>query len=181
MNTSGSPARFPVVHRLRPGLSSLDPPVISDSRHSRRLGRILPVSVKAQTSTVRVLLVDDHPAVLAQVTQLLPAEFEVVRALTDGRELMTAMEKHHPEIVLLDITLPGTCGIDLAAQLRRAGNPVKVVFLTVHDDPDYVGAALSAGASGYVVKSRLAADLIPALRAVLEGRQFISPGGKHAA
>jgi DNA-binding NarL/FixJ family response regulator len=125
-----------------------------------------------------VLLVDDHPAVLTQVKQLLPADFEVVAALPNGSGLAAAIEKHRPEILLLDITLPGASGIELAAQLRRTGYSGKLVFLTVHDDPDYVGAALVAGADGYVLKSRLATDLIPALQAVLAGRQFVSPGSK---
>lgn len=127
---------------------------------------------------MRVVLVDDHPAVLAQVTRLLPADYEIVAALPDGTGLAAAIEKHRPEIVLLDITLPGASGIELATRLRRAGHLCKLVFLTVHDDPDYIQAALSAGAGGYVVKSRLAADLVPALEAVLAGRQFISPAGK---
>ncbi|HEX5399240.1 MAG TPA: response regulator transcription factor, partial [Verrucomicrobiae bacterium] len=88
--------------------------------------------MNTQATTVRVLLVDDHPAVLAQVTRLLPAEFEIVAALPDGTGLVAAMAEHHPEILLLDITLPGASGIELATRLQRAGHSCKVVFLTVH-------------------------------------------------
>ena len=123
-----------------------------------------------------MLLLDDHPGVLRQVAELLPAGFEVVAALDNAAALSEAMEKHQPDLVVLDITLPGASGIDLASRLRSARHPGKVVFLTVHDDADYARAGFAAGAKGYVVKSRLATDLVPALEAALEDRRFISQG-----
>ncbi|MFN0066531.1 MAG: response regulator transcription factor [Limisphaerales bacterium] len=123
----------------------------------------------------RVLLVDDHPAVLRQVAALLANEFLVVGALSDGQGLQRSIAADHPDLVVLDITLPGTSGIDLARDLACTANPPRVVLLTVHADPDYVRAAFAAGALGYVVKTRLACDLIPALHAVLGGKSFISP------
>lgn len=125
--------------------------------------------------TVRLLLVDDNPDVLRQVIQLVPSEFEVVGTLPDGAGLSGAMAAHRPDIIVLDVTLPGLSGIALARQLRNAGCPAKVVFLTVHSDPDYVRAALTAGAIGYVVKTRLSLDLVPALQAAFQGTRFISP------
>ena len=74
------------------------------------------------------------------------------------------------------MTMPVMNGIEAARHLHAAGSPVKVVFLSVHDDPDYVRAALAAGALGYVVKCRMASDLLPALREVSAGRSFVSPG-----
>ena len=124
----------------------------------------------------RVLLLDDHPAVLRQVVEMLPAGFEVVAALHNAVALPEAMEKHKPDLVVLDITLPGVSGIELASRLRRAGQPGKVVFLTVHDDADFARAGFAAGGTGYVVKARLATDLVPALEAALAGRKFVSPG-----
>lgn len=118
---------------------------------------------------------DDHPAVLRQVAQLLTGAFQVVDALLDGRQLRRAIELRHPELVVLDITLPGISGIELARDLTATASCPKIVFLTVHDDPDYAREALAAGALGYVVKSRLASDLVPALHAALEGRRFVSP------
>jgi DNA-binding NarL/FixJ family response regulator len=126
------------------------------------------------TSPVRVLLVDDNPAMLRQVARLLPADFDVVAALEGGAGLRAAVAFHHPDIVVLDITLPGETGIELAAAIARVGRAPKVVFLTVHGDPDYVTAAFAAGASAYVVKMRLSTDLVPALRAVLAGGRFVS-------
>ena len=95
--------------------------------------------------------------------------------LEDGAGLRGALQEHQPDIIVLDITLPGLSGIALAIQLRDAGVAARIVFLTVHNDPDYVRAALAAGAAAYVVKTRLSLDLLPALEAVIEGRRFISP------
>ena len=131
--------------------------------------------VSAVTTHIRLLLVDDNPAVSRQVIRLLPSGFEVVGMLKDGTGLRGALQEHQPDIIVLDITLPGLSGIALAIQLRDAGVAVRIVFLTVHSDPDYVRAALAAGAAAYVVKTRLSLDLLPALEAVIEGRRFISP------
>jgi DNA-binding NarL/FixJ family response regulator len=132
-------------------------------------------SVNAETTHARLVLVDDNPAVLRQIIQVLPAEFEVVDAFEDGDELLAAVEREQPDLVVLDITLPGASGLVLASQLAKAGSSARIVFLTVHSDPDYVRAALRAGAMGFVVKTRLSLDLEPALRAALAGKRFISP------
>lgn len=124
---------------------------------------------------VRVLLVDDNPAVLRQVTRVLPPAFAVVAALESGDLLQASVEAHQPDVVVLDITLPGQSGIALASQLKDAGCRARVVFLTMHRDPDYVRSAFGAGADGYVVKMRLALDLEPALWAALDHARFVSP------
>lgn len=123
----------------------------------------------------RILLVDDHPAVLRQSAALLADEFEVVDALPDGRALLETVAALRPDLVVLDITLPGHDGLALARQLAARAAPPGIVMLTVHADPDYLRAAFEAGAAGYVVKSRLATDLVPALRAVGAGGTFRSP------
>ena len=125
--------------------------------------------------TVRLLLVDDSPAVLRQVAQLVPSPFEIVCTLGEGAGLVGAVDTYRPDIIVLDITLPGVNGLVLAAQLSSAGCVAKVVFLTVHSDADYLRAALTTGAKGYVLKSRLSLDLVPALEAALQGMRFISP------
>jgi DNA-binding NarL/FixJ family response regulator len=122
-----------------------------------------------------VLLADDHPAMLALTTDVLAGECLVVGRVTDGYELLVEAERLHPDVVVLDITMAGLDGIEAARQLRRAHGPARLVFLTVHEDPDYARAALDAGGLGYVVKSRLATDLLPAIRAALADRTFISP------
>ena len=131
--------------------------------------------VNTATRRARLLLVDDNPAVLRQVIQLLPREFEIAGTLQDGAGLRDAVRDYQPDIIVLDITLPLVSGITLASQLRKAGCSAHIVFLTVHGDPDYVRAAFDAGAIGYVVKTRLSLDIGLALRAALRGERFISP------
>jgi DNA-binding NarL/FixJ family response regulator len=131
--------------------------------------------VPASTTLARVLLVDDHPEVLRQVARSLAGEFDVIATLPDGSQLDVALAQHRPDLIILDITLPGASGIDLARRLKASGCAVKLVFLTVHADPDYLRAALDAGALGYVVKPWLASDLVPALHSALAGRRFVSP------
>ena len=131
--------------------------------------------MNAEATHARLVLVDDNPAVLRQIIQVLPAEFEVVDTLEEGEELLATVEREQPDLIVLDIGLPGASGLVLASRLAKAGSSARIVFLTVHSDPDYVRAALRAGASGFVVKTRLSLDLEPALRAALTGKRFISP------
>lgn len=131
--------------------------------------------LSTESGLPHIVLVDDHPAVLRQTVQLLSARFQIVAALPDGRDLLALAADKHVDLIVLDITLPGLSGIDLAARLKAAGYVGKIVFLTVHADPDYAREALEVGASGYVVKPRLASDLVPALTAALGGEIFISP------
>ncbi len=123
----------------------------------------------------RVLLADDHEAFLAVEVRLLEPEFEIVTTAHDGREALEEAARLGPDALILDVSMPGLGGIEAARQLQASGSLAKVVFLTVHGDPDYVRAGLAAGAMGYVIKSRLASDLIPALREALAGRTFVSP------
>jgi DNA-binding NarL/FixJ family response regulator len=123
----------------------------------------------------RVLLADDHPAMLALTAAALADECLVVGNVGDGYELLAEAERLHPDVIVLDITMPRLDGIEAARQLRRAHQSARLVFLTVHEDADYARAALDAGGLGYVVKTRLASDLLPAIRAALADRRFVSP------
>ncbi len=123
----------------------------------------------------RVLLADDHEDFLAIETRLLEREFDVIEKVGDGRASLEEITRLRPDILVLDITMPVMNGIEAAQHLHASGSPVKIVFLSVHDDPDYVRAALAAGALGYVVKCRIASDLLPALRAASADRSFVSP------
>jgi DNA-binding NarL/FixJ family response regulator len=123
----------------------------------------------------RVLLADDHAAMLAQAINRLTGVFEIVGSVGNGLDLLEAAAQLNPEVIVLDITMPDMDGIEAARQLRKAGCRAKLVFLTVHNDPDYVQAALQAGGIAYVVKSRLASDLVTAIREALAGRSFVSP------
>lgn len=122
----------------------------------------------------RILLADDHAEFLALVVQLIESEFEVVQTFRNGRSIVDAAPKLDPDLIVLDISMPGLNGIEAAIQLQAAHCKAKVVFLTVHKDQDYLHSALSTGALGYVVKDRLASDLMPALHEALAGHRFVS-------
>jgi DNA-binding NarL/FixJ family response regulator len=123
----------------------------------------------------RVLLADDRPAMLALTASVLSNECLVVGSVADGRALLAEAERLQPDVIVLDITMPRLDGIATARELCRSDRPARLVFLTVHEDADFARAALDAGGLGYVVKARLASDLLPAIRAALADRRFVSP------
>jgi len=127
---------------------------------------------------IRVLLADDHETILASVRSVLGAEFDVVGAVCNGRDAIAEVQHLDPDVLVMDISMPGMDGLQAASKLCRGTCRTKIVFLTVHEDQDYVDAAFAAGASGYVSKSRVASDLVNAIREALNGRTFISKFGK---
>ena len=130
-------------------------------------------------SKVRILVADDHPGVRELVEDMLQPTFEVVGTVDNGKALVETALRLQPDVIITDISMPILNGIEAAKQLKESGSPAKVVFLTVHSDPDFVRACLNAGASGYLVKLRMATDLLPAIREALAGRIFLSPTGDH--
>jgi DNA-binding NarL/FixJ family response regulator len=126
-------------------------------------------------SRARVLLADDHSVMLDRVGGLLSSSFEVVGAVANGQEMISAGIRLNPDVIVADITMPGLTGIEAAQQLREAGSGARFVFLTIHIEHEFVDACVSQGALGYVVKSHMKTDLIPAIKAALMGRTFISP------
>lgn len=123
----------------------------------------------------RLLLADDLPEMLEKVAQLLRDDFEIVGYAQDGETAVEAATTLNPDLLVLDIEMPFRNGIQVASHLRDSGCKAKVIFLTAHDDVDYVEAAWSVGALGYVLKSRMATDLLPAVQGALRGSRFISP------
>jgi DNA-binding NarL/FixJ family response regulator len=124
---------------------------------------------------VRILLADDHPDMLAVVANLLGTSFDVIGMVGDGESLLDAAADLQPDVLVLDISMPLLTGIEAAQRLKKCGNTARIVFLTVHEDPDFVRASLATGAFGYVVKPRVATDLVVAIREAVAGRIFISP------
>ena len=122
----------------------------------------------------RIVLADDHREMRNLVTHILGQEFEIVQAVENGPALLEAAARYNPDLCLVDISMPIINGIEVAALLKKSEAKAKVIILTVHEDQDFVQAAFDAGASGYVVKSRMATDLRQAARAVLAGNTFIS-------
>lgn len=124
---------------------------------------------------IRVLLADDHIAILARIRRGLGDQFDIVDAVKNGQEAVEAVLRLDPDVLVTDISMPLLDGFQAASRIRNAGSRTKVIFLTVHEDVDFVSAAFAAGASGYVTKSRLATDLVSAINDALLGRSFVSP------
>jgi DNA-binding NarL/FixJ family response regulator len=124
---------------------------------------------------IRILLADDQPEMLAAVTRLLEDEFDIVAAIVNGEEAIEAVASLDPDLLVLDISMPALNGLEAASRLKSSALRTKIIFLTVHEDIDFVEAAFLAGALGYVLKGRFTTDLIPAIREVLQGRVFCFP------
>ena len=122
-----------------------------------------------------VLVVDDEPTVRKLMSLVLEEEgFHVLTAAT-AAEGLAKFRQHEPDVIVLDISMPGMSGLEVASRLRQAGCTAAVVFLTVHDEEDIIFAARAAGAMGYVVKPRLGSDLTLAVQEAHAGRPFVSP------
>jgi DNA-binding NarL/FixJ family response regulator len=122
----------------------------------------------------RVVLADDLPPVLSAVAKLLVGSFEVVGMASDGCAALEATLKLDPDLLVLDISMPGMSGIEVARELRNRGSRAKIVFFTVHEDADILATCLAAGGMGYVVKVLMETDLIPAMNSALAGHEFVS-------
>jgi len=127
-------------------------------------------------STVRILLVDDFAPFLSYVRNVLAEypEFDVIGEAADGLEALEKAKALQPSLILLDIGLPKLDGIQVATQLRTIAPLCRVLFLTAHSSRDMVPLALSIGALGYVSKWSAVRDLVPAVKAVCSGNQFVS-------
>jgi DNA-binding NarL/FixJ family response regulator len=113
--------------------------------------------------------------IVLAVQSFLEADYNVVGAVSDGQSLIEAIEQHSPDVAVVDVSMPRLTGLEAARQMRDMGSPTRVVFLTLQGDPEYLHAALAAGAVGYVLKYRLECDLPRAIEAALGGRRFVSP------
>ncbi len=134
----------------------------------KKQGQLMP-------TRLRILLADDHKAMQDRVRGLLDPEFEVVGAVDNGRELVDAAKELHPDILVVDISMPVLNGIEAVRQIRKLDTTAKIVFLTVHEDADIVPVCFEAGALAFVVKSRLASDLIQAIQVAATNHTYVSP------
>lgn len=132
----------------------------------------------------RVLLADDHALLLEAFRRALEPRFNVVGTVTDGTALLAEARRLEPDLVVLDVSMPGIDGLEVARRLRGEVPAARVVFLTVHDEPDMAAEAFRLGAFGYVLKTSALSDLVAALRAAMAGRRHLSralAGGDPAA
>lgn len=126
-------------------------------------------------AAIRILLADDSEAVLEELRAELDKEFEIVGAVANGRDAVEGVLRLDPDVLVLDITMPLMNGIQASSRLRESHPRTKILFLSIHEQSEYISAAFSAGASGYVTKRRLSSDLALAVREVNRGHTFLSP------
>jgi DNA-binding NarL/FixJ family response regulator len=129
----------------------------------------------------RILLADDHGVTLNGIQSLLRPYYEIVGEAANGRALVEAALRLKPDLIILDITMPLLNGVDAAVEIRKSLPGVNLLFLTMHRSAAYLAAALNAGATGYVLKTSAASELLEAVTSVLNGGIYVSPSlsGEH--
>src|SRR6266446_5463057 len=124
---------------------------------------------------VRVMLADDHTLLVEAFRKLLEQNFDIVGTVSDGRALLDAAPVLKPDVVLLDIGMPLLNGLDAGRQLKAKMPGLKLIFLTMNEDPDLAVEAMRAGAAGYLLKKSAASELFHAIQAALKGKSYVTP------
>lgn len=161
--------------QLAPGRSTKTLSELLLTVYSDKAYATIVVAERLTLGRARVLLADDHLMLVEALKKVLEAEYEVVGSVGDGLALLKAAEKLRPDVVVLDIAMPLMNGLDAGRQLQRDMPAVKLVFLTMNEDPYLVGEAFHAGASAYLLKQGAALELTKAISDVLKGRIYITP------
>lgn len=130
---------------------------------------------RTNLAIINLLLADDNAAMIAELRDALGEGFKIAGTAENGEQAVRGVVRFDPDVVVLDITMPLMNGLQVASRIRELQVRTKIVFLTVHEEPEYISAAFSAGASGYVTKRRVASDLVRAIREVADGGVFLSP------
>jgi DNA-binding NarL/FixJ family response regulator len=123
----------------------------------------------------RIAIAEDYVLIQENIRLLVQPECEVIAVVEDGEAALAAVAEYKPDVLLIDVSLPGTSGLAVAQRLNEIGSPVRVVFVTAHRDPQYVKRAFEIGAKGYVLKSTMRSELPAAIRAVMDGSTYRSP------
>lgn len=127
--------------------------------------------------TLKILIADDHPMMRQGLKQILELEddFIVIAQASNGEEVIQLAGMLKPDVILMDINMPVTDGIKATQKIRESGNQVKILYLTIHDDREYLFKALQSGAEGYVLKDAEPSMLVNAIRDICSGKTFIQP------
>ena len=131
--------------------------------------------LKRSPTRQRILIADDHAIVGEALRSLLSESYDVVGVVPDGRALLAEATKLTPDVIVLDIGMPLLNGLDAGERLKQLLPSVKLVFLTMKDDPNLAAAALNLGTVGYVLKHSAASELLKAISEVLRGRSYVTP------
>ena len=118
----------------------------------------------------RILVADDHASMLERVSRLLATDYDVVAAVSDGIAAVNEAIALQPDLLVFDISMPGLTGLEAAAKLAEHPPRPPVIFLTVHDEQEFIDAAREAGALGYVLKRNIMSELLPVVRRALAGQ-----------
>lgn len=126
---------------------------------------------------IRVVVADDHSVVREGIRHILESdpEFNVVAEAANGAEAIRTVREHRPDVAVLDVSMPGGTGLEVAAKLRAESPETRLLFLSMYDNPEYVLEAVRSGASGYLLKDTAATELRSAVRAVHQGEAYFSP------
>ncbi len=123
----------------------------------------------------RVVLADDHTMLVEAFEKLLAPSCDIVGKVADGRALLAAVREHHPDVVVVDIAMPLLNGLTAARQIREMDREVKMVFVTMNEDPELAAEAFRAGASAYLLKRSAASELVTAIQQVMQRRSYVTP------
>jgi len=123
----------------------------------------------------RVLLADDHALILGAFEKLLSEECDIVGQVSDGRALVAAADQLKPDVIVLDISMPGLNGLEAGRQIKQRLRNTKLVFLTMNEDADLAAEAFRSGASAYLLKRSAASELSIAIHEVMQGRSYVTP------
>jgi len=128
------------------------------------------------TQNIRILIADDHPLIRKGLRQMIEAEtdFEVIGEAADGRQALDLILQHQPPIAILDVSMPELGGFEVAGELRQRRLDTAIIFLTMHKDKNLFNKALDLSAKGYVLKDSALDEIVDALKAVAQGRPFVS-------
>ena len=128
--------------------------------------------------TTRIVIADDHTILRDGLKSLLNSVggFDVVGEAADGLQAIRAVEKVHPEVLLIDLSMPKMSGINAIQEIRKSAPDTKIIVLTVHDNEEFIGECLKAGAQGYILKDASQQELVTGIETVVAGKPYLSPG-----